>query len=34
MTCANETERVGALEEWFGIRLGEDEKAGIKGDGH
>ena len=31
MTCANETERVEALKEWFGIRLGEDEKAGIKG---
>lgn len=31
MTCKTEAERVQALEKWFGIRLREDEKVGIKG---
>lgn len=30
-TCKTEGERVGALEEWFGIVLGEDERRGIRG---
>ena len=29
--CKTEEDRVQALEDWFGIKLGTDEKAGIRG---
>ena len=29
--CKIEEDRVQALEEWFGIKLGDDERAGIRG---
>ena len=29
--CSSEEERVDVLEKWFGIRLGEDERAAIRG---
>ena len=29
--CKTEEDRVQALEEWFGLKLGDDERAGIRG---
>ena len=31
MVCETEEERVEALERWFGVRLSEEEKAGVRG---
>lgn len=31
MSCKSEGERVDALEKWFGLKLTEDERRGIKG---
>lgn len=31
MVCETEAERVEALEKWFGVRLTEEERAGVKG---